>query len=129
MEKEILNLKKEELVEAKKTIDKNEKEIQKKENENDILTVQNIELTEQLNINDRIVFLYERLQDSKKLLLVAVLMGVVFSLGFGVFSLVDKVNLFSTILSFIGPVTFSSLIGSIPYACTKLNISNNNIIN
>lgn len=125
MEKEILNLKKEELVEAKKTIDKNEKEIQKKENENDILTVQNIELTEQLNINDRIVFLYERLQDSKKLLLVAVLMGVVFSLGFGVFSLVDKVNLFSTILSFIGPVTFSSLIGSIPYACTKLNISNN----
>lgn len=125
MEKEILKLKKEELIETKNTIDKNEKEIKKMEIENDDLTAQNIELTEQLNINDRIVFFYERLQDSKKLLLVAVLIGVVASLGFGIFNLIDKVNVFSTILSFIGPIGVSTFIGGIPYACTKLNISNN----
>lgn len=125
MEKEILQKKKKELIETKKTIAKNEKEMQEKENENDILNSQNIELTEQLNINDRIVFLYERLQDSKKLLLVALLIGVVASLGFGIFNLIDKVNVFSTILSFIGPIGVSTLIGGIPYACTKLNISNN----
>lgn len=122
MEKEILKNKKKELIEKKNIIDENEKQIKKNENENDILNSQNIELTEQLNMNDRIVFLYEKLSDYKKIFLIVTLIGSVLGLGFEIYNVIDKVNILSAIGSFFSTVAISSLLGSIPYVATKLNI-------
>lgn len=125
MEKEILQKIKEDILISNKKLQKNKNIIEKKEREIEELTLGNIQIIDELNSADRIVFLYERVNDSKKFLLFALVLGIVFGLGFGIVSLVDQAKIFSIIFSFIGPAFASTLIGSIPYLGTKANISYN----
>ena len=124
MEKELLQKKKEEVISLNNILIRNEEQIEDLEKENEKLTEDHKKIIVELDKLDKVVFRYERLKDAKKIILLFFILGVVFGLVSGIFSLIEQVTILSTVFSFISPIVVSTLISSIPYIGTKLYISN-----